>query len=207
MGVIGLRLKTELEGKSVLDLEPIAEQKKSIAITRSFPKQIADFDLLRERITTFAAVCAEKLRSQKSCCHTIIVMLIIDKHTVKTSQYYFNKAITLPYATNSTLTISNAAIELFRQLHQGNEGLKFKKAGVIVSELIGENQKQFQLFEEENPKHLALMKAMDHLNIKIGDTKVKLASQNLKLTWDMNQKLLSPKYTTKFKDILEIRCE
>lgn len=59
MGVVGLRLKYELEGKSVLDLEPITEQKKSIAITRSFPKQIADFDLLRERITTFAAVCAE----------------------------------------------------------------------------------------------------------------------------------------------------
>ncbi|MEN9907301.1 MAG: hypothetical protein RLZZ540_442 [Bacteroidota bacterium] len=207
MGVIGLRLKAELEGKSVLDLEPIAEQKKSIAITRSFPKQISDFDLLRERIATFAAVCAEKLRKQQSCCHTIIVLLVIDKHTVKTSQYYFNKAITLPYATNSTLTISNAAIELFKQLYQGNEHLKFKKAGVIVSELIGENQKQFQLFEEENPKHLALMKAIDSLNTKIGDTKVKLASQNLELTWNMNQNHLSPKYTTKFKDILEIRCE
>ncbi|HTG64755.1 MAG TPA: Y-family DNA polymerase [Flavobacterium sp.] len=207
MGVTGLRLKAELEGKSVLDLEPIAEQKKSIAITRSFPKQISDFDLLRERITTFAAVCAEKLRRQKSCCHTIIVMLVIDKHSVKTSQYYFNKAITLPYSTNSTLTIANTAIELLKQIHQGNEHLKFKKAGVIVSELIGENQKQFQLFEEENPKHLALMKAMDSLNNKIGDTKVKLASQNLNLTWDMNQNHLSPKYTTKFKDILEIRCE
>ncbi|MGM8361715.1 Y-family DNA polymerase [Flavobacterium sp. ARAG 55.4] len=207
MGVVGLRLKAELEGKSVLDLEPIVQQKKSIAITRSFPKQISDFDLLRERITTFAAVCAEKLRKQQSCCHTIIVMLVIDKHTLKTSKYYFNKAITLPYATNSTLTISNTAIELFKQLHQGNEHLKFKKAGVIVSELIGESQKQFQLFEEENPKHLALMRVIDHLNTKIGDTKIKLASQNLKVTWDMNQKLLSKKYTTKFDQILEIRCE
>ncbi|WP_026712552.1 Y-family DNA polymerase [Flavobacterium daejeonense] len=207
MGVTGLRLKAELEGKSVFDLEPIVEQKKSIAITRSFPKQISDFDLLRERITTFAAVCAEKLRKQKSCCHTIIVMLVVDKHTIKTSKYYFNSAITLPYATNSTLTIANTAVELFKQLHQGNEHLKFKKAGVIVSELIGENQKQLQLFEEENPKHLALMKAMDHLNTKIGETKVKLASQNLKLTWDMNQNHLSNKYTTNFKEILEVKCQ
>jgi len=206
MGVTGLRLKAELEGKSVLDLEPDKKQKNSIAITRSFPKQISDFDLLRERITTFAAVCAEKLRKQESCCHTIIVMLVVDKHTIKTSKYYFNSAITLPYATNSTLTIANAAIDLLKQLHHGNEHLKFKKAGVIVSELIGENQKQFQLFEEENPKHLALMKAMDHLNTKIGDTKVKLASQNLKKTWDMNQNHLSDRYTTNFKEILEIKC-
>lgn len=206
MGVIGLRLKCELEGKSVLDLEPLPEQKKSIATTRSFPKQISDFDLLRERIVTFASVCAEKLRKQNSCCHTIIVMLVVDKHSVKSSQYYFNMAITLPYASNSTLTISNAAIEMLKKLHKGNEGIRFKKAGVIVTELIDEDKKQFQLFEEENPKHLALMKVMDRLNNKLGNRKVKLASQNLKLTWDMNQNHLSPKYTTNFSQILEVKC-
>jgi DNA polymerase V len=206
MGVVGLRLKYELEGKSVMDLEPIVEQKKSISTTRSFPKQIADYDLLRERVTTFAAVCAEKLRKQHSCCHTIIVMLVVDKHSITTSKYYFNMAVTLPYASNSTLTITNAAVEMLKKLHKGNEGIKFKKAGVTVTELIDENQKQFHLFEEENPKHLALMRVMDRLNHKIGDTKIKLASQNLSLTWNMNQNHLSPKYTTNFKDILEIQC-
>jgi DNA polymerase V len=207
MGVVGLRLKYELEGKSVLDLEPIPDQKKSISITRSFPKQISDFDLLRERVSTFATVCAEKLRKQNSCCHTIIVMLVIDRHTTQTSKYYFNKAVTLPYATNSSLTISNTAIEILKQLYEGNENVKFKKAGVIVTELIPEDKKQFQLFEEENPKHLALMKTMDRLNKKIGDTKVKLGTQNLSLTWNMKQNYLSPKYTTNFKEILEIKCQ
>ncbi|KAB1156874.1 Y-family DNA polymerase [Flavobacterium luteum] len=206
MGVLGMRLKYELEGKSVLDLEPIREQKKSIATTRSFPKQISEFDDLRERVATFAAVCAEKLRKQKSCCHTIIVMLVIDKHKYESQKYYFNKAVTLPYATNSTLTISNVAISILKDLYKGNEGVKFKKAGVIVTELIDEDKKQLQLFEEENPKHLALMKAMDYLNTKIGDRKVKLGTQNLSLTWNMKQNHLSPRYTTKFNEILEIKC-
>ncbi len=207
MGVIGMRLKCELEGKSVLDLEPIPDQKKSIATTRSFPKQIADFDLLRERVATFASVCAEKLRKQHSCCQTIIVMLVIDKHSVQTSKYYFNLAVTLPFSTNSTLTISNTAIDMLKKLHKGNENIKFKKAGVIVTGLIDENKKQLQLFDEENPKHLALMKVIDKLNSKIGDKKVKLATQNLSLTWNMNQNFLSPKYTTNFNDILEIKCQ
>lgn len=206
MGVLGMRLKYELEGKSVLDLEPIREQKKSIATTRSFPVQIAEFDSLRERVATFANVCAEKLRKQNSCCHTIIVMIVIDKHKVQTSKYYYNMAVTLPFATNSTLTITNAAISILKKLHEGLEGVKFKKAGVIVTELIDENKKQFQLFEEENPKHLALMKAIDTLNTKIGERKVKLAAQNLSLTWNMKQNFLSPKYTTNFKKILEIKC-
>ncbi|MEI7508753.1 MAG: Y-family DNA polymerase [Flavobacterium sp.] len=207
MGVIGIRLKMELEGKSVLDLEPIREQKKSIAITRSFPKQISEFDDLRERVATFASVCAEKLRKQNSCCHTVIVMLVIDKHKYDSQKYYFNKAITLPYATNSALTISTTAISLLKELYVANENIKFKKAGVIVTELTEENKKQFQLFEEENPKHLALMKTVDYLNSKIGDRKVKLGTQNLGLTWNMNQNHLSRKYTTKFNEILEIRCQ
>ena len=207
MGVLGMRLKYELEGKSVLDLEPIVEQKKSIAITRSFPKQISDYDALRERVTTFAAVCAEKLRKQHSCCHTIIVMLVVDKFTITTSKYYFNRAITLPFGTNSTLTIANAAIDMLKQLHKGNEHLKFKKAGVIVTGLTDENKKQFQLFDEENPKHLALMKTIDRLNNKVGANKVKLGSQNLTLTWNMKQNYLSPKFTTNFNDILEIQCQ
>jgi DNA polymerase V len=115
-------------------------------------------------------------------------------------------AVTLPYATNSTLTISNTAIAILKKLHQGNENIKFKKAGVIVTELIDENKKQLQLFEEENPKHQALMKVMDQLNKKIGDKKVKLATQNLSLTWNMNQNHLSPRYTTNFNHILEIKC-
>ena len=207
LGVVGLRLKFELEGKSVLDLEPIPNQKKSIATTRSFPKQISDFDLLRERVATFASICAEKLRKQNSCCHTIIVMLVIDRHTIKTSKYYFNMAVTLPFATNSSITISNVAIAILKKLYFGNENIKFKKAGVIVTEFIPEDQKQFQLFEEENPKHLALMKSIDFLNNKIGYKKVKLAAQNLNLTWNMKQNHLSQKFTTNFKDILEIKCQ
>lgn len=206
MGVIGIRLKYELEGKSVLDLEPIPEQKKSIATTRSFPKQISDFDDLRERIATFAAICAEKLRKQNSCCQTIIVMLVIDKYKYQSQKYYFNKVVTLPFASNSTLTISNTAIAMLKELYIGNENIKFKKAGVIVTELCDADKKQLQLFEEENPKHLALMKAMDYLNTKIGDRKVKLGSQNLRLTWNMKQNHLSPRFTTKFNEILEIQC-
>lgn len=206
MGVVGLRLKYELEGKSVLDLEPISEQKKSIAITRSFPKQLSEYDLLRERVSTFASICAEKLRKQKSCCQTIIVMLLIDRHRYETNQYYFNAAITLPYATQSDLTITTEAIKLLQQLHRGKESFKFKKAGVIVTGLSQENQKQFHLFEEENPKFTPLMKTIDALNEKLGTRKIKLANQHLEHTWDMNQNHLSPKYTTNFNEILEIKC-
>lgn len=203
MGVVGLRLISELQGNSVLEIEE-PENKKSIAITRSFPQQLTDFDAIRERVSTFAMVCGEKLRKQNSCCNTVIVMLGTMEH--KTNRMHYHQAATIPFATNSSLTIAQTAVRILEKLYTQNEGLRFKKAGVIVTQLINENQKQFQLFEEENPKHLALMKTIDFINKKAGDRKVKLAAQGKK-TWNMKQEMLSQKYTTNINEILKIKCQ
>ncbi|WP_339887336.1 Y-family DNA polymerase [uncultured Flavobacterium sp.] len=204
MGVVGLRLKYELEGKSVLLLEDAPTQKKQIAITRSFEGTISTFDEMKERVSTFATVCAEKLRKQNSCCHSVILYLRIDKHKVERSRYNFYKLETIPFASNSNITISNVAVKLLKELFQ--EGEIYKKAGIIVSDIIPENQKQFHLFEEENPKHQILMKVMDDFHKKIGERKIRLGNQDLQHTWKMKQKHLSKKYTTDFKDILEVKC-
>lgn len=210
MGVIGLRLRKELLGESILSIEEPVD-KKSIAITRSFPKQLSDFDSLRERISTFASVCAEKLRQQNSCCHTVVVMLATMEHKSPPieeyyhSKEYYHNAVTLPFGTNSTLTINQAALQILEKLYKENGGQRFQKAGVIVTQLINTNEKQLHLFEEENPKHHQLMKAIDDINAKIGDRKVKLAVQDKK-TWNMKQNMLSPKYTTQFDQILVVKC-
>jgi len=205
MGVIGLRLKSELEGNSVLGLED-SVNKKSIAITRSFPKQLSDFDSLRERVATFAAVCGEKLRMQHSCCHTVIVMLGTMEHKTRSTKMYYHYSTTLPFATNSGLTISQAAISILEKLYKENKGLVFKKAGVIVTQLIKEDEKQFNLFEDENPKHLAIMETIDRMNGKMGNRFIRFGTQDMK-TWNMKQDLLSPKYTTKIDDILIVKCQ
>lgn len=204
MGVVGLRLKYELEGKSVLELEEAPSAKKSIAITRSFDGNITTFNEMKERVSTFATVCAEKLRKQKSCCYGVIVYLRKDKYKIESQRYNFYKLEMLSFASNSNITISNLAIKMLKEIFE--EGAIYKKAGVIVTEIIPENQKQFHLFEEENPKHQALMKVMDDFHKKTGERKIKLGNQDLKRTWKMKQNHLSRKYTTNFKDILEVKC-
>ncbi|RYJ41417.1 Y-family DNA polymerase [Flavobacterium beibuense] len=206
MGVTGLRIKYELEGKPVIGDGQVPEIRKSIATTRTFPKQISDFDLLRERITTFAMVTAEKLRKQQSCCHTIIVTLVADKHNLNNPKYYYSRATLLPFASQSGITISNAAVTLLKSMLAETESVIFKKAGVIVTDLIPENTRQFNLFIDENPRHMALMKAMDNINTKMGDRILRLASQ-AKKTWDMKQDMLSPRYTTNFNEILQINVD
>ncbi|MFM2214629.1 MAG: Protein UmuC [Bacteroidota bacterium] len=203
MGVVGLRLKYELEGKSVLELEE-PKDKKTIAVTRSFAGNITTLDEMKERVSTFATVCSEKLRKQKSCCNTVILYLRKDKYKTERQRYNFYKIETLPFASNSSITISNLAVKMLKTIFE--EGEIYKKAGVIVTEIIPENQKQFHLFEEENPKHLKLMKVIDDHYKKTGERKIRLGSQDLQRTWKMKQEHLSKRYTTNFNEILEIPC-
>ncbi|WP_300487749.1 Y-family DNA polymerase [Flavobacterium sp.] len=204
MGVVGLRLRSELLGNPVLELETQQDSKKSIAITRSFEKKLSDYREIRERIATFASVCAEKLRKQKSCCYSVVVLLVKDKHQTHTKRYYFSQMENLPFASNSNITITNKAIDILEKLYEPNA--VYLKAGVIVTQLMPQDQKQLHLFEEENPKHQKLMEVMDNYHRKTGDRKIRLGNQDLQRTWKMKQQHLSPNYTTDIKDILEIQC-
>ena len=203
MGVVGIRLKYELEGKSVLEMEE-PKDKKNIAVTRSFDGNISTLDQMKERVSTFATVCAEKLRKQNSCCYSIILYLRKDKYKVERQRYNFYKMDTLPFASNSNITLSSVAVKMLTEMFE--EGEIYKKAGIIVTQIIPQDQKQFHLFEEENPKHQKLMKVIDDFHKKTGERKIRLGNQDLQRTWKMRQNHLSKKYTTDIKDIFRVKC-
>ena len=196
------RLKKDLEGIPTIGFE-IKEIKRSIATTRSFEQSYSDIENITERISTFAAQCASKLRAQKSSCHMIIVMLRSDRHKKNAEQHSTSKTIVFSYPTDSTLNITKAAIEAIKTIFK--KGINYKKAGVIVTGLVATNNHQLNLFLHENPKHKPLMSAIDHLNKKFNPTTIKLANQDLQRTWKMKQEHLSPKYTTKINDIITIK--
>jgi len=199
--IVGLRLKKDLLGEAVLDLEAISA-KKSIATTRSFEEYTNDFEYVKERVATFAVSCAEKLRKQNSSCNLVTVFIQTNNFDRNKPQYYRTISVHLPYESNSSITLSKFAIKAFEQIYK--DGYEYKKAGVVVSGIVSSDQKQLSLFEEENPNHPDLMKVIDLLNKKFGAAKIKLASQDLNKTWKMRQNNLSPCYTTKWKDLLVV---
>jgi len=199
--VVGLRLKKELEGISVLDLEEIVT-KKNIATTRSFDTTYTEKSYLEERISTFAATCAEKLRNQKSTCNIVTVFVNTNRFNEKHEQYYKSINVIIPFATNSSIEIIKYAKKGLDLIFKQN--YHYKKVGVIVSGIARENEKQFNMFEDEPVQHGKAMNVIDKLNFKYGTKKLKLGSQDLGKTWKMRQEQLSPNYTTNWSDILEV---
>ncbi len=203
MSVVGLRLKKELEGKPVLDLEEVRSPKKAIATTRSFEGTITDYEKIKERISTFAICCAEKLRAQNSNCNSIYVFVRSNKFQKNKTQYRNGILMTIPFSTNSNMIISKYATEGLKRIFK--KGINYKKAGTIVMGLDSSNNHQLNLFENENPKHKYLMKTIDFIQKKEGQNKIKLASQDLRKRWKMKQEKLSANYTCKISEIIEVK--
>ena len=203
MSVVGLRLKKELEGKSVLNLEEVRSPKKAIATTRSFEGTINDYEKIKERISTFAICCAEKLRAQNSNCNSIYVFVRSNKFQKNKKQYRNGILMTIPFSTNSNMVISKYAIEGLKKIFK--KGINYKKAGAIVMGLDSSKNYQLNMFEKENPKHQILMKTLDFITKKEGTGKIKLGSQDLKRIWKMKQTKLSSRYTTELKEIIALK--
>jgi len=203
MSVVGLRLKHDLLGKSSIPLEMIAAPKKAIATTRSFESLIDDYQELRERVSTFASLCAEKLRRQNSRCHAVYVFVRSNPFMPYLPQYRNSTMISLPFATNSSLTLSKTALHGLDLIYKS--GISYKKAGVMVTGIVPEDAYQMTLFTYENPKHQALMQRIDYLHKRFGPHKIKIANQDLNRTYKMKQAHLSPRYTTDVRDVIRVR--
>lgn len=203
MSIVGLRLKRDLEGLPTLDLEEIKD-KKNIATTRSFEKSIADLAGLQERVATFAVSCAEKLRKQKSCCKALSVFIHTNGFRQDQPQYAKNIVLKLPFATNSSLELAHYANKALEHIYQ--KGFHYKKAGVILLEIVPQDTVQISLFDNSNPRHASLMRAVDVLNQRFGQQKIRLAIQDRKRVWKMKQERLSPRYTTNLNDIITIKA-
>ena len=67
------------------------------------------------------------------------------------------------------------------------------------------NNYQYNLFENEDIKHQNLMRTIDFIQKKEGQSKIKLASQDLNKRWKMKQEKLSASYTCKINEIIKVK--
>ena len=201
LSIVELKIQQELKGIANLNLESFTS-KKSIATTRSFDNPVSDLYKLKERVSTFALSCAEKLRRQNSISNIMIVFIRSNFFRKDLKQHSCSRVVTLPYSTNSSFVLNNYALKAIEEMFEPN--ISYKKAGVIVTSLLPSDNYQLGIFENEDYRHKPLMKIIDRINLRYGD-KIKLANQDLTKKWKMKQEFLSPSYTTKISDIIKIK--
>jgi DNA polymerase V len=206
-GVVGVRLIKELRGTPCIPMKDPLEVKKMIATTRMFGKPVFELSDIKEAVATYVSRAAEKLRRQFCAANTIQVFVVTNGN--RNLKYEYNpqsryRYATLPKATSDTTELLQHALPLTEKLYQ--PGLKYLKAGVILSGLVPDNSIQANLFvnESSNLKRF-LMDAVDNINFSHRDDIVKYVASGLKRNWKMRQELRSKRYTTRWDELFEIK--
>jgi DNA polymerase V len=205
-GVVGVRLIKELKGIPCIGLEPPLVNKKMIATTRMFGKNVSSLCDIKEAIATYTSRTAEKLRRQNSAASVINIFIVAreENHSMNFSRGATISAYDiLPVPTSITNDLIAPAIRLAEQIFQ--QGQKYKKAGVILSGIVPDTSVQGNLFvaAAQNNKRF-LMNTLDNINFSMRDDIIKFASSGIDKNWKMRQDYHSPRYTSRWKELRRV---
>jgi DNA polymerase V len=206
-GVTGTRLVRELQGFESIVMEDELVTKKMIATTRMFGTPVKDIKSIKEAVATYTSRAAEKLRRQHSAA-SIISVFVVPKEPSTTGRFRHGPSIssyiTLDTATSITNQLIKPAVELVDDLFE--EGRLYKKAGVILSGIVPDNSIQGNLFlPDTKNKGRLLMSMMDNMNFAMRDDIIKFASSGTTRNWKMQKNFHSPRYTTRWHELYEIK--
>jgi DNA polymerase V len=205
LGVVGERTWLELRGTPCIEMDR-ATSKKSICTSRSFGEKLTELAPVSEAVANFAAACAEKLRNQHSYANVLMVFIQTNPFATNQPQYSNQAVIQLPVSTNDTTELINFALQGLKSIFR--EGYRYKKAGIIVSEIVPERPMQADLFDtRKREKYNKVMSVMDSLNTSYGKQKVKIAAQGFDRKWKLKNEKLSPCYTTSLSDIIVVKAD
>lgn len=195
----------ELNGEPCIDTAEVA-RKKTICTSRSFGNMVGGLDSLKAAVATFAGSCANKLRGEGSGATSVTVFLCSNRFRDDLEQYGNAASARLLTPTSDTMEITNAALSILARIFR--KGIMYKKAGVIVGDIVSISPLQANLFDPiaNRPQRARLMRAMDELNHHYGLKTLRLAVEGEdKQPWKVRCEHRSPNYLTNINEILTIR--
>ena len=204
MTVNGLRMVKELKGIPCYVLENQPPRKKNICTSRSFGMDVRELTELKEAVANYATMCAMKLRKEKSLATSVLVFIKTNPFKNEGYQYNNCQKFTLDVPSNDSLVLTKQALRVLDHIYK--KGYAYKKAGVIVSDIVPDDSRQLSFFSNQDPfKTNHVMQAIDHINQTMGRDKVRLAVQGFDRKWRLKQEKLSRCYTTRFSDMLNVK--
>ena len=200
----GLRTWMELQGK-VAVAEELGEKRKTICTSRSFAEMTSDEKDLVLKVSDFAAQCARKLRQENTAASEVTTFLMTNRFREDMQQYFPSVTIHLPEASSSIQDIVGSALKALRAIYK--PGYSYKKAGVIVSDIVPSDQIQGSFFGTDpllKEKQDKLSRIIDEVNGK-GEGLLRLATQRPGHYADgIRSDYRSRLYSTSLSDIIEV---
>ena len=94
-------------------------------------------------------------------------------------------------------------LHLLKKIYKN--GYKYKKAGVMLLDLVPVQNIQFYLFTKiDHSRNEKLMEAFDKINSSWGSQTIRSAASGFARPWAMKRSKISPRFTTSWDDIIRV---
>lgn len=199
------RTVRELRGEPCLGLEEFAPVKQEIVCSRSFGGRITEYHEMRQAICSYASRAAEKLRGEHQYCRFISAFVKTSPFALNEPYYGNSASVKLLIPTQDSRDIIAAATKCLDAIWR--DGHRYQKAGVMLGDFYSQGVAQLNLFDDNAPRQNSekLMEVLDHLNAKDGRGTLYFAGQGIQTAWQMKREMLSPRYTTRYSDLLKVK--
>jgi DNA polymerase V len=202
MSIVGLRLVHELRGIPCLALESQPPPKKSITVSRSFGELVGSLSEIKQALTLYITRAAERLRTRGLAAGVLTVFINTNRFS-RSEQHYGSNTIELAVPTDSTPELLAYALrgseEAFR------EGFQYKKAGVLLNELVPAGSPSRSFWNPDGRERMRdLMRVMDRINHKWGRDTIHFGKLTTDGRWRTKAERRSPRYTTRWDEVLVV---
>ena len=202
-GITGARVIAELSGTRCFDLESGPSPRKAVRAARSFRDGVTKKADLEEAVASFASRACEKLREEQ--CRTSAITVFVATNRFMGDAYHASETLPLEVPSSDTAELIAAAKTALSRIFRPE--LKYKKAGVMMWELVRDANVQQALFDtRDRRKGEALSAVMDQVNRKMGRGTVKHAALGVrkKATWHTVASMKSPSWTTRWEELPDV---
>lgn len=199
--VLMARTIRELKGQSCIHLDDPHIPSKRILSSRSFASPLTQKQLLKQAMVFHLKRAHQRLMSQQqlsSCIH----ISLYEKVPYPPYKKSMTQAIGLEYATDDLLLLSQIAMQQIDVLYQ--ENISYVKIAVMFSaphpkrQHIDDLWQPKQLIQQRNELMQTLLQAQQ----RYGSESIQVGYHSNQNHWQMKQQYRSPRYTTRWNEML-----
>lgn len=204
MGVTIMRTILELRGQPCIQLEEEREFRDSLVFSRSFSTPVSTRETMAQVMASYAQRACTRLNSRSTEAKTLTSWAMTSQFNA-VAQDSPSATLSLPAPTNDPVLLTRAAQALLPRI---TEGTSYTKAGITLTDLSPQGaQPAFDLFAEPQ-QDKGLGPLLQQVREKSGTDSIGIGRGGMRTAaeWEMRREMMSPRYTTRWEEMLEVHA-
>lgn len=205
MGIHGRQMVYELNGTRCLPLQYEHKPQQMVMRGRQFGEDTREFYVVESAIASLTARAAAALRREKLLARQAVV--ILQTNRLKPGYQRISEGVKLYTPTADTGILCSQLVRMLQVVY--NPYLDYHKADVLLYDFVPETGLQTDLLGAVNvpasERSSQRMQALDAINRKHGKGTVRYAAEDLSNSWQPRKRMSSPRYTSAWNDLPEVK--